>query len=292
MDARPLPDGRGSETHSGRSLEPILCAHLLRKVDGLLVELLTSLGPDDWEAQTIIPQWKVKDVAAHLLDTQLRKLSIVRDGYPSETPAIRSEADLVPLVNRLNQEGAQVYRRLSPRVLIALLEEGSRQSAAFHESLDPFARAVFSVSWAGEDTSPNWFDTAREVTERWHHQEQIRLAVSRPGIQTPELYYPVLDCFLRGLPYWYRKVPAVPGTLLQFDVAGDCGGTWLLEREADRWRLVSDSQVRPISRVTIPQEIAWRIFTKSMTEATRARIEFEGDQELGLHILGMTAIVG
>ena len=31
--------------------------------------------------QTIAPAWKVKDVAAHLLDTQLRKLSLVRDGY-------------------------------------------------------------------------------------------------------------------------------------------------------------------------------------------------------------------
>src|SRR5215467_1009946 len=124
-------------------LGPILCAHLLRKIDGLLVELLRSLGPDDWETQTIAPLWKVKDVAAHLLDTQLRKLSIVRDGYRGEAPTIRSPADLVTFINRLNQEGIRVYRRLSPPVLIALVEEASRQSAAFHEALDPFAPAVF-----------------------------------------------------------------------------------------------------------------------------------------------------
>lgn len=274
------------------SLKPILCAHLLRKIDGLLVELLRSLGPDDWETQTIAPQWKVKDVAAHLLDTQLRKLSIVRDGFRGEPPEIRSPADLVSFVNRLNQEGVRVYRRLSPRVLISLLEEGSRQSATFHEALDPFAPAVFGVSWAGEDSSPNWFDTARELTERWHHQEQIRLAVDRPGIQTPELYHPVLDCFLRALPHRYRDVPALPGALLQFDVSGDCGGTWLLERQADSWRPVSHSPARPDSRVTIPQEIAWRIFTKGMREATEARVEVEGDRGLGLHILGMSTIIG
>ena len=291
MGGRPLPEGRGSAKHSERALEPILRAHLLRKIDGLLVELLKSLGPNDWETQTIAPQWKVKDVAAHLLDTQLRKLSIVRDGHQTEAPEIRSPTDLVSFVNRLNQDGVRVYRRLSPPVLIALLEEGSQQSAAFHEALDPFAPAVFSVSWAGETISPNWFDTVRELTERWHHQEQIRLAVNRPGIQTPELYHPVLDCFLRALPYRYRDVPASPGTLLRFDVVGDCGGTWLLEREADQWRLVSHSAAKPVSRVTIPQEIAWRIFTKGMAEITRA-VEVEGDKELGLHILGMTAIVG
>jgi uncharacterized protein (TIGR03083 family) len=274
------------------SLKPILCAHLLGKIDGLLVELLRSLGPNDWKKPTIAGQWQVKDVAAHLFDTQLRKLSIVRDGYRGEAPEIHSPADLVAFVNRLNQEGVRVYRRLSPRILIDLLEEGSRQSAAFHESLDPFAPAVFSVSWAGEDTSPNWFDTARELTERWHHQEQIRLAVNRPGIQTPELYHPVLDCFLRALPFRYRDITANPGTVLRFEISGDCGGAWLLERDRKSWRLVSHSVARPSSRVIIPQEIAWRIFTKGTRDGAEARVEVEGERELGLHVLGMTAIVG
>jgi len=59
------------------------------------------------------------------------------------------------------------------------------------------------VSWAGEEESANWFDTAREFTERWHHQQQIRLAVNKPGIVTREFYFPVLDCFMRALPYAY-----------------------------------------------------------------------------------------
>jgi hypothetical protein len=54
------------------------------------------------------------------------------------------------------------------------------KSARFHKSLDPLAPAAFAVSWAGEETSSNWFDTARELTERWHHQQQIRLATIGP----------------------------------------------------------------------------------------------------------------
>src|ERR1700692_1056360 len=140
--------------------EPILCAPLLRHVDAKLIHLLRELRPEEWDLQTIAPAWKVRDVAAHLLDTVLRKLSMVRDHCFAEQPDIRSEQDVIDLVNRLNREGVTVYRRLSPPVLIDMMELACRQSADFHESLDPFAPAVFNVSWAGESVSLNWFDTA------------------------------------------------------------------------------------------------------------------------------------
>src|SRR5437660_10299493 len=101
-------------------LKPIFTAHLFPKVDGMLLELLGSLSPEDWEKQTVSPKWKVKDVAAHLLDTALRGISIARDGYAAESPAINSSVDLGAFINRLNGEGVIVYRRLSPLVLIRL----------------------------------------------------------------------------------------------------------------------------------------------------------------------------
>jgi hypothetical protein len=57
-------------------------------------------------------------LTAHLLDTQLRKLSFGRDGYaPLPPPRIASNRDLVSFINRLNAEGVTVYRRLSPAAL-------------------------------------------------------------------------------------------------------------------------------------------------------------------------------
>jgi uncharacterized protein (TIGR03083 family) len=273
--------------------EPILCAHLLRKVDGKLIRLLRSLEPAEWDLQTVAPAWRVRDVAAHLLDTALRKLSLVRDSWVVERAEIRAPEDLVALVNRLNREGVAVYRRLSPPVLIEMMEMACRESAKFHESLDPFAPAAFGVSWAGETQSLNWFDTARELTERWHHQQQIRLATNRPGILTPELYHPVLDCFLRGLPHRYRDVEAVEGTLVVVEVSGECGGEWFLARAQRRWELARESSASAASRVTIPQEIAWRVFTKGIDrEAARSQIQIEGDRALGERVLELTAIVG
>jgi uncharacterized protein (TIGR03083 family) len=264
---------------------PILCAPLLRKVDDNLIELLSSLTPEDWDLQTIAPQWKVRDVAAHLLDTSLRKLSLVRDSWFVES----AEADLVAFVNRMNREGVTVYRRLSPPVLIDLMKSACAQFADFHQALDPFAPAVFWVSWAGEQASFNWFDTARELTERWHHQQQIRLATNRPGIMTPELYHPVLDCFLRGLPHHFRDVPAAA---LKIEISGDCGGTWYLSKSA-QWELTATPPPNIAARVTIPQTIAWRVFTKGIDRREAlAQSTIEGDQALGSHVLNLTAIVG
>lgn len=279
-------------TPTSRNSDPILCAHLLRRVDEKLIDLLLSLPASEWDAQTVAPRWKVRDVAAHLLDTVLRKLSIVRDSWHVETAKIQTPQDVAALVNRLNEEGVTVYRRLSPPVLIDMMKMACEQSASFHESLDPFAPAALGVSWAGEAQSLNWFDTARELTERWHHQQQIREATDRPGIMTPELYHPVLDCFLRGLPHLYRDTEAPSGTVLLVEIAGECGGQWFLSRQPNAWELLKESTAEPAARVTIPQEIAWRVFTKGIDrDSARAQIKIQGDPHLGNRVLELTAIV-
>jgi uncharacterized protein (TIGR03083 family) len=273
--------------------KPILCAHRLRQVDQKLIDLLRTLQAEEWDFQTVAPSWKVRDVAAHLLDTVLRKLSMVRDRCFVEKPEIRSEQDIVDLVNRLNREGVAVYRRLSPAVLIEMMQSACRQSADFHESLDPFSPAVFNVSWAGESTSLNWFDTARELTERWHHQQQIRHATNRPGIMTPDLYHPVLDCFIRGLPHAFREIDAPAGTSVQLDIAGDCGGSWLLARSGSNWSFTETPTSPPAARVIIPQEIAWRVFTRGIARpAAIGQSTLEGDPQLAENVFCLTAIVG
>jgi uncharacterized protein (TIGR03083 family) len=282
---------QGESTGQSTGPGPILCAHLLRKVDAQLLDLLASLRPDEWDLETVAPAWKVRDVAAHLLDTVLRKLSLVRDGWFVEPADIGSDEALVGLVNRLNREGVTVYRRLSPPVLISLMTLACRESAELHESLDPFAPAVFAVSWAGQEQSLNWFDTARELTERWHHQQQIRHATGRPGLMVPELYHPVLDCFMRGLPHAFRRVERPPGTVVRAEVSGACGGIWHIERATPRWALVRPAD-RWDSRIVVPQEIAWRVFTRGIPRAeAQSQVRVEGDQDLGLHVLELTAIV-
>src|SRR5579862_7641942 len=118
-------------------LPPIFTAHLFPKIEAKLIDLLRSLTPEEWEKQTVAPKWKVKDVAAHLLDTQTRKLAAARRPAGSELPAITSPAELLALVNRLNEEGVRQYRRLTPDELISRMEAASAESTEYHQALDP-----------------------------------------------------------------------------------------------------------------------------------------------------------
>src|ERR1700721_922132 len=95
-------------------LEPIFTAHLFPGLEARLIELLRSLAPEDWEKQTLAPKWKVKDVAAHLLDTQVRKLAAARHGYKPENSKKLSPEKLVALIDSLNAEGVRKYGQLNP----------------------------------------------------------------------------------------------------------------------------------------------------------------------------------
>lgn len=262
-------------------------ARLFAPLDQKLLELLRSLTVEEWNTRTVAPAWTVRNVAAHLLDTALRRLSLGRDGFFTESP----DGDLVAFINRLNARGVETYGRLSPAVLISLTEVATRELRDHLVSLDPGAPALFGVSWAGEEQSLQWFDTAREYTERWHHQQQIRLAVNRHGIETRELYHPVLDCFLRGLPHCYRDVVAPSGTRIEVRILGEAGGIWNLCRTGNIWRLESGPTLPATSRVAIPQEIAWQIFTKGIARHEAERL-VDIDGELGHHVLSLLAIVG
>ena len=279
-------------TVDDRHDRPILTAPLFEELDGKLVELLESLAPDEWRLPTIVPRWTVKQIAAHLLDTALRRLSLVRDQEPAPAVAITSDRDLAAFVNGLNAKGVEVYGSLSPRVLVAVTRLVVNDLHVYLSSLDPIAPAPWAVSWAGERQSENWFDLARELTERWHHQQQIRLAVGRPGIMTPRLYGPVLECFMRALPYAYRNVPAPPGTVCKVVVAGDCGGEWFIRRDDGGWAFATTGEASIQASATIPQELAWRIFTKGLAPSeARPHVALAGDERLAAAVLDMIAIV-
>lgn len=272
-----------------RALEPIRVEHLFAPLEAKLIELLQSLTDDEWH-QRALPQWTVKDISAHLLDGSLRRLSIGRDGFFGEQFSGSTYAELVGFLNGLNSDWVKAFKRISPPVLISLLKQSSRELSDFFQTLDPEGTAPFPVSWAGETTSKNWFDIAREYTERWHHQQQIREAVNRPGIMDRQLYHPVLDTFMRVLPHAYRDVDADRGAALKVTITGDAGGEWYLRR-SDAWVLCKEDPGDVRARVEIPEEIAWRLFTKGLDDAQKAKLKFEGDARLSAQLMNSVAVM-
>ncbi len=271
---------------------PIPTAHLFPVLEEQLILLLQSLTTAEWNRPTIAKLWTVKDVAAHLLDGNIRMLSILRDNYAGDPPgAINSYEDLLYYLNGLNADWVRAMKRISPQVLTALMATTSKQCCEQLALQDPFAPAMFPVSWAGESSSVNWFHIAREYTERWHHQQQIRDAVGKPGIMTRELYYPVLDAFMMALPYTYRAIDAPAGTVVQVTVAGDAGGDWYITKK-DTWVLSKENHTPPASHTTIDQSVAWKLFSKSWRQQdVMDHVFINGDTALAEPALDMIAVM-
>lgn len=271
---------------------PIPTLHLFPKLDEKLVEVLRSLQPDEWNNRTLAKQWTVKDIASHLLDGNLRLLSMVRDQYFGNTPkGLHSYKDLVDFLNGLNADWVTATKRLSPKVIVDLLEHTGSECHEVLEKLDPFATAVFSVAWAGEAESKNWFHIAREYTERWHHQQQIREAVGKEGIMDREFYFPLIDTFMRALPYTYRNTPAREHAHVKVHVTTPVGGTWSLVYIHGSWTL-SSSDTSPSAEITLDPSAAWKLFTKGISgEEAQRKIQFTGDASLCKPILSMLSVM-
>ncbi len=271
--------------------EPIIVTELFPEVLDSLLDLLSGLSTEDWNKPTACARWSVKDIAAHLLGGQLGILSRKRDGYAYSGSPIKKWDELVTLINNLNDLWVKAASRLSPRVLCDLLKLSGEQVCAYFKSLDPYAIGG-PVDWAGPEPVPVWLDLAREYTEWWHHQQQIRDAVGKPGLKEPRFFAPVLDAFVRALPHTYRNVDARDGTLVALTISGDSGGRWLLRRKNSAWRLYADDAQKADAETIIDQEIAWRLFCKGTSkDEALAGATLAGDQVLASKALEMISVI-
>src|SRR5262245_29155330 len=215
------------------------------------MSLLRALPADDWEKPTVARAWRVRDVAAHLLETQLRKLSGGRDGH-----RLTPDRPLVDFLNHLNATWVDVARRFSPRVIVDLLEISGTAVAAFIATLDLHARAPFAVAWAGQSESQNWMDIGREYTEWWHHQMQIRDAVGAPLLLDAKWFEPLIRISV------YAIRPSVPTLLL-----------------IDGFRFALGPAGEPAVIVRTDADTAWRMLYNALSrEEIAARVMIEGDQ--------------
>lgn len=271
--------------------EPIIVTGLFQPTLDSLVRLLSDLSADDWNRPTACARWTVKDIASHLLGGEVGILSRHRDGYAYSGNPFISWEELVAWINRLNDTWVKATSRMSPRVLCELMKLTGEQVCDYFESLDPYEIGS-PVDWAGPEPAPVWLDLAREYTERWHHQQQIRDAVGKPGLKEPRFFAPVLDAFVRALPRTYAEVDAKDGTLIALTITGDAGGRWVLLRESGQWRLYIEATQAADAEIVIGPDLAWRLFTKGVPkEGVLAEVTLIGDERLAMKALDMVSVI-
>ena len=270
---------------------PILVVDRFPALLNALLDMLGSLSMADWEHPTVAAGWTVHDIALHLLGDDINILSGKRDGFVESHASVANWNELVDWLNERNNLWVKATRRISPRLVCDLLKFTGDQVAVFFSSLDLDAVGGI-VSWASPDPVPMWLVLAREFTERWHHQQHIRDAVGRPLLVEPHYLAPVLATFARALPQTYQEVSAREGTSVTLTIVGNSGGSWSIVHEQGQWQLYVGKPPQPRAEVVLPEDIAWRLFTKGIAKETAHRQAiFHGDQVLGEQMLKTVSII-
>ena len=218
-----------------------------------LLALMGALSEASWRAPTACPGWDVQDLVAHLLGDDLGRLARTRDGHAPPGPA----------------PGEPLWVCIDP---------------------DALGEAV---SWAAPGPAPVWLDAARDLSECWVHQQQLREAVGAPLLDDERLTRAVVDAYLRALPAALRTTAAPDGTWVEVEVRGPAGGTWSAVRRGGAW--LQSQGPAPEAAATsagLDVDTLWRLGSRGITPAQARRLaHVRGDQRLGDAALTLLAII-
>jgi uncharacterized protein (TIGR03083 family) len=260
-----------------------------------LLDVLRSLNAEQWQLPTVCAGWSIHDIALHLLNGDLRFIAARRDEYQSpQGPRVQppyGRAEVTALVDEINNRWIAGARWMSPRQLVGQLERSGVEYAETMATFDMDEPGI-PVDWIQPGPAPAWMDVAREFTERWIHQQQIRDAAGRPLLNDRWALYPVFDTFMLALPNALREVDAPIGSNIHLTIRGDAGCTWIVRKTDDGWEFGSDRAMKPFASVALDQDTAWRLYTKGIARIEALpRIERSGDPVAIEAMVGMVTVL-
>jgi uncharacterized protein (TIGR03083 family) len=243
-----------------------------------LEELLASLSPREWAAETECPGWSVQDNVSHIIGTESMLLG--RDA-PSHDPGTK------PWVRNPIGEGNEIqvdYRRSWPpdKVMDEYREVTSDRIAAL-EGLSDDELGAESWTPVGPGTVRDL--VAIRVMDCWVHEQDIRRAIGKPG----GLEGPVAEHAFRrhsgAIPFVVgKKVGAPDGTTVVIDVGGL--GKITVGVDGKRANLLSDVPGQPDVRLEMDLETFNRLCCgRGEPSEVSSAVKIEGDEALGNRVL-------
>jgi hypothetical protein len=275
-------------------MQEIQTLHLFPKLNHSLISLLGSLTQEEWLTPSPIEGRTVKDLASHLLDGSIRRLSQQRDQFFPGKPVVYTYHDLVEYIQTINKEWILASRKISPQILVELLKIHEREVYELFQTLDPNEPAIFPVAWAGETQSPNWFDIAREYTEKWHHQMQIRLSLDKSLMMDRSYVQPLYKTFMMGLPYALKEASDFPDlTALKVSISGHYSESWQVVKQNGLWIMENENSSPVQTEITIPEEVGWIIFTNTDRDKQKyiPRMDIKGNEALAQFVVNMVTVM-
>ena len=273
-------------------MPPVLVNDLFADERKALLDLFASLTDTEWAAPTVCTGWTVRDIGLHLLGDDAGIIKLSETKTPSAVSGKQNTwEEKVNAVNEGNGRWVEATERITKSLLIEFLKITGEVTLKYFQSRDLYALGR-SVSWAGPEPAPVWLDIAREYTERWIHQQQIRDAINKPGLKDKKFMGPVITAFMRSFLRVIPKANVENGTIIKVNITGDAGLECFPVKENGMWKLYEQYEGKPASIVKLDQESSWRYLTKNIGRSDIVnKFEVEGNKELGLTLLDAVSII-
>ncbi|MER5301050.1 maleylpyruvate isomerase family mycothiol-dependent enzyme [Streptomyces lasiicapitis] len=250
-------------------------------------ELVTPLPEGQWNLATPCPAWSVRDIVSHVIGLDCEMLG---DPRPIHT----LPRDLYHVTNesqRYMEMQVDVRRHHTAPEMTSELEytiiRRSRQLR--NESRDP------STKVRGPLGSEQTLELATRLRafDVWVHEQDLRVALRRPGNLDSPGAYVTRDLLLHGLPKVVAEKAGAPAnSAVVFDVGGPVEFLRTVRVDAEGKATVDSApSLGPIVTIGMDWDTYFRLACGRVTyAAVKDRVKVEGDLELGDAILADFAV--
>ncbi|MDH6199252.1 uncharacterized protein (TIGR03083 family) [Mycobacterium frederiksbergense] len=249
---------------------------------GVLAELVEGLSETQWQAQTALPGWAVRDVLAHIIGTESMLGGVATPDADIDMSTLEHVRNDIGV---LNECWVRRLRTVSPAELVQqfLAVTGARRAQL--DAMSDTEWDAATVTPAGPDSYGRFMRV--RVFDCWMHEHDIRDALQRPAamsVATPQRL--ALDEMMLNMGFVVGKLGGAPdGSRVRLELTGPLRRTVNIAI-AGRGRVVDEFDAEPTVTITMDGLLFTRLAGGRTTAGRHAdEVDYAGDEVVGKRIV-------
>ncbi|HWC39195.1 MAG TPA: maleylpyruvate isomerase family mycothiol-dependent enzyme [Acidimicrobiales bacterium] len=249
-----------------------------------------GLSPEQWNTMTDCPGWTVRDQLSHVIGTESSLL-----GRPAPDPAPAGLPHVHNPMGELNEAWVEPRRRLPGDDVLAEFREVTGARVAALRAMTDEELEVESPSPLGVVPYATFMDV--RVMDCWTHEQDIRLALGRPGHLEGAAPAAAIRRLVSSLGYVVgKRVGASEGSTVVLELAPSSTGSTASTVAVvvrDGRAQPTDPPADPTVRITTDAETYARLAAGRWTgdhAIAEGRVTFKGDDALGRRVVDNMSI--
>jgi uncharacterized protein (TIGR03083 family) len=272
-----VPDHSPEETIAG-----------LEEVWSSTAGLLGELSPQGWEAQTACPGWSVRDQVSHIIGTELGLLGTAAPQQPDPMPGHVQNP-----IGAANEAWVAARRTASGADMLAEFNEVTARRLAELKAMP--AERWAELGWSPVGEAPYAEFMQIRIMDSWVHEQDIRLAVDRPGDRGGRGERVALNRLTSSLGFVVgRRVGPPDGTTVAVELLGPDPRHFALAMQDRRANMVAEVPEAPTVAIRMPAEHFVRLACGRETAEDAlgsGAATIAGDEDLGRQVVSSMNIM-